>query len=471
MPDKKIPENSIICGAMPEATKVFPDGYFDAIVTDPPYGLEFMGKEWDKFGISETRAKRLTRTEKSQDAQKYDYLQGKGRYSEMTTQEKRTMQEFFYQWSGEALRVVKPGAFLLCFGGTRTYHRVTCGLEDAGWQIRDCLMWLYGSGFPKSLDISKAIDKAKGVDRPRDVIPNPRSKLHGDRPWMNDPEHRFQSTLPITDLAQLWNGYGTALKPAWEPIIVAMKPLDGTFAQNAETHGVAGLNIDGGRIGTENTQIHRKHIGAKMGTNKIYGESKGQQTTGSVKGRWPANVILDEEAAAMLDEQSGELQSGAKSGVYDGWGHGRDIYGDVKPYLHECKASSGGASRFFYCAKASRSERNAGLKGMEEKRPDDRTDTGKGIWVEKGTAKQTNHHPTVKPLKLMEYLCTLLKPPSEHPILLDPFCGSGTTLMAAFNTGWSYIGIDKEAEYVEIAKKRVAWCKEQKAGQLALWKK
>ncbi len=462
--------NTIITGDCLEVMKDWPDNSVDAIVTDIPYGIGFMGKEWDTFKkdyLQKHRVadrKRKPRTDGRTVAAWNDGADA-GTYDHSRNAE---YQEWCRIWSKEALRIAKPGAFLLCFGGTRTYHRVTCGLEDAGWQIRDCMMWLYGSGFPKSHNISKAIDKQKGQYVKGAILPSSRTTGASDTGIATTFREKTVAN-PQTDLAQLWDGYGTALKPAWEPIIVAMKPLDGTFAQNAEKHGVAGLNIEGSRIGDGSDKI-------KSGCNNSSGKRESQVSyaipdKASIedcysKGRWPANVILDEEAGAMLDEQSGEsLSRKSQRGKVEIFKKPNSWIGQSTERGH---SDFGGASRFFYCAKASRSERNAGLKGMEEKRPDARTDVGKGIWVEKGTAKQTNHHPTVKPLKLMEYLCTLLKPPTGG-ILLDPFCGSGTTLMATYNTGWDYIGIDKEAEYVEITKRRVAWCKKQKQNQQPLF--
>ncbi|KKM20525.1 hypothetical protein LCGC14_1644600 [marine sediment metagenome] len=420
--------NEIIYGAMPGATKIFPDGYFDAIITDPPYELGFMGKSWDNSGVA---------------------------YN-------------INVWR-EVLRIAKPGAIMLCFGGTRTFHRLTCAIEDAGWQIRDCFSWLYGSGFPKSLNISKAIDKAKGVYKKGEVLPSSR-KTHGN---MDFQMKEKTAANPQTDLAKLWCGYGTALKPAWEPIIVAMKPLDGTYAQNAEKHGVAGLNIDGGRIGKSADDRTEYGVnGIERKTGNVFGKQYGKIQFDGSQGRWPANVILDEEAAAMLDEQSG-ISRGGKTYNYVGQKE-YQVAGFIpnnKPNSPSNRGDSGGASRFFYCAKASRSERNAGLEGMDAE-PIKGRDTGQDIRnvpYKQRISPIQNHHPTVKPLKLMEYLCRLVKPPSEHPILLDPFCGSGTTLMAAVNTGWDYVGVEKEAEYVEIARRRVMWAKKQRQGQIGLF--
>lgn len=285
------------------------------------------------------------------------------------------------------LRVAKPGAMLLSFGGTRTYHRLATAIEEAGFELRDCLSWLYGTGFPKSLDISKALDKS-----------------------------------PASEHAKTWSGWGTALKPAWEPILLAMKPLDGTFAENARAHGVAGLSIDAGRIPGV------VPITTQGASSQIYGGGKGlcpkgkQESTPSEAGRWPANLLLDEEAAKALDAQSGERKSGSRrAGVRKGLGcHG--AYGDGGPAI---EGSAGGASRFFYVAKASKAERG-----------------------------KLNNHPTVKPLALLGYLCRLTATPAGGTIL-DPFLGSGTTLLAARMAGRPAIGVELDEKYCEIAARRL----------------
>jgi site-specific DNA-methyltransferase (adenine-specific) len=383
----------------------------DTIITDPPYGLEFMGKDWDKA------------------------VPGP---------------EFWRQ----ALRVCKPGAMMMAFGGTRLYHRLTCAIEDAGWEVRDCLMWLYGSGFPKSHDISKAIDKAAGAER----------KVVGKR---TDGRYASKGTdltkgrfvegsipggyenglihAPATPEAEQWDGWGTALKPAWEPIVLAMKPLDGTFAQNALKHGVAGLNIDGGRIGTD----ERENLSAS--SNEIYGQFKGKEDQGRIAtGRWPANLMLDEDTAAALDEQSGELTSGANP-ERRGSDKFRECYGDFAGQM-SCApirgADSGRASRFFYIAKPSATERGH--------RPD--KDLPLFGTVDKGFR---NTHPTVKPTPLMHrlialvsYLARLTATPSGG-VVLDPFGGSGTTAVAVREAGRRFVGIEIEKKYLDITIQRL----------------
>mgnify|MGYP000949365971 FL=1 len=396
----------------------------DTIITDPPYGLGFMGKQWD-HGVPGVQ---------------------------------------FWQ---AALRVAKPGAMLLAFGGTRTFHRLTCAIEDAGWEVRDVVSWLYGSGFPKSLDISKAIDKAAGAER--EILGE--SPYNARRP--NPPvSERYKQggwpaniTAPATPAAATWAGWGTALKPAWEPIILAMKPLDGTFAENALAWGVAGLNVDGARIGTAADLNPNDYDDSRRTAPKFSGKynngKEGQYcaSPGAVPaGRWPANLILDEETAAYLDAQSGDLSSGTmQAGTFRanryGWAGAMPEQTAAETY-----GDSGGASRFFYVAKAARSERDAGLNGMEALQIDDSREPdapGANNPRNRGGRKATNFHPTVKPVELMRYLCRLTATPTGG-IVLDPFMGSGTTGVACVLEGREFIGIDKEAHYCAIAEQRLA---------------
>ena len=281
----------------------------------------------------------------------------------------------------QVLRVAKPGAHLFAFGGTRTFHRLTCAIEDAGWEVRDCLAWLYGSGFPKS---------------------------HNGA----------------------WGG--TALKPAWEPIILARKPLVGTVAANVAAHGTGGLNIDGCRVAGAPPSVPQPMFGSSTGL--VYGFKAGEGRNGEMSdasGRWPANVALDEEAARLLDEQSGERPVGNSRQTTGGKdANGAGMFGSNGRLPTVAYADTGGASRFFYCAKASRAEREMGLEG-----------------------RATNHHPTVKPVELMRWLCRLVTPPGG--LVLDPFAGSGSTGVAAALEGFRFMGIEQEADYAEIARKRI----------------
>jgi DNA modification methylase len=408
-----------------------PDCSVDSVVTDPPYELGFMGKKWDASGI----------------AYRVDL------------------------WS-EVLRVLKPGGHLLAFGGTRTYHRMAVAIEDAGFEIRDSIHWIYGSGFPKSHDVSKGIDKVNGepdrllkftawmrttglTSRQIDEITDTNMGGHyltaksqpaiptaamwqvlrphcgevpewvdalvarieaereviGKSPWENGANHftpgedhtqrvTLDITAPATDAAKQWEGWGTALKPAVEPVVVARRPLIGTVAANVLQHGTGALNIDGTRVG-------------------------------GASGRWPANVIFDPDAATELDRQSGVSKAGAPRsdrGIGGIWAEGNGIpvgpqYGDT-----------GGASRFFYIAKPSKAERTCN-----------------------GTV--TNGHPTLKPLTLMRYLVRLVTPPGGT--VLEPFAGSGTTLMAATMEGFNSIGIEMTDDYLPIIEGRVRWAQTQ----------
>lgn len=318
--------------------KKLDDCSVDAVVTDPPYGLNFMGKKWD-YDVPSTDI-----------------------------------------WC-EVLRVLKPGGHLLSFFGTRTYHRGVVRIEDVGFEIRDQIQWIYGSGFPKSLNLKDE-----------------------------------------------WNGWGTALKPANEPIVLARKPLsEKTVADNVLKWGCGAINVDASRIGNEIIPQHQRDLSQAHGDKWAAGTKQPVLgVTNYTVGRWPANVMFDEQAAFMLDEQSSNV------------------------------------SRFFYCAKASKSERNAGLEDMPEKaasnlpmRSKNGIRGGKGI---DGTetdrlTKNQNFHPTVKPIKLMEYLIKLITPPNG--IVLDPFMGSGSTGVAANNLGFNFIGIELNEEYFEIAKERL----------------
>lgn len=380
----------------------------DSVVTDPPYGLKFMGKDWD-HGIPGVPF-----------------------------------------WT-EALRVLKPGGHLLAFGGTRTYHRLAVAIEDAGFEIRDCLMWLYGSGFPKSHDVSKAIDKAAGAEREIVRVRTDGNKGGGARTYDDDAyqwDKPFAETEPATDLAKQWDGWGTALKPAWEPIILARKPLAGTVAANVEQHGTGAINVDGCRIGTDTVTINAFDDGAKP-----FGDGAGHPyTSRKSTGRWPANVILDADAAAMLDAQSGERTSGAMRSEVAGY-PGESVTGFVRGVSgpHNQHGDTGGASRFFYTAKASSAERNQGLAGMQAEYTE--RDNGFSAKISNTNRPRANHHPTVKPLDLMQWLCRLVTPPGG--LVLDPFMGSGSTLIAADREGFNAIGMELDPEYAEIARRRL----------------
>jgi len=421
---------SLYHGDCLDIMREMPEGSVDTVITDPPYGLEFMGKEWDHGvpGIPFWR---------------------------------------------EALRVAKPGAMLMAFGGTRTHHRLMCAIEDAGWEIRDCVMWLYGSGFPKSLDISKAIDKAAGAKR--EVVGSSRGVSVKDNQGfggiarggvgIEQKACDVPITAPATDAAKHCEGWGTSLKPAWEPIILAMKPLDGTYAANAQKWGVAGLWIDGGRVAYQGDYRSPARASGEVNSGGTFGTGvvKFDDAKAEAKGRWPANVILDPEAARMLDEQSGVRPTSFRVGESGSGKQGMFVGSKrMATYL-----DSGGASRFFYVPKASRRERNAGLEGMPEKHAgtyaqDEWSRQNMGNTPDAKRKPMRNTHPTVKPLALMRYLCRLTKTPTGG-VILDPFMGSGSTGVAALQEGRQFIGIEKDVESFLIAVERINHAQEEAA--------
>jgi DNA modification methylase len=393
---------TIHTGDCREVLRDYPDNHFDSIVTDPPYGLTFMGKGWDKGVPGE---------------------------------------EF---WR-EILRVAKPGAHLLAFGGTRTFHRLTCAIEDAGWEIRDCVMWVYGSGFPKSHDVGKAIDRETGAERevvstaPAGSGPLKRGPVNsgggGGMSIGTERSPEIKVTAPATDEAKQWQGWGTALKPAWEPIIVARKPLDGTVAATVLKYGTGALNIDGCRVG-------------------------------GTEGRWPANLTTDgsDEVVAGFPDSNGSGPSRTlkrNSGNRNGdWGMNASQTDSVE--LPD--AGSGSAARFFYCAKASVTDREEGLDDLPygtlaysggaqgaEGRGEDAYTEGQGRGLN-NLKRRKNTHPTVKPTDLMRYCVRLVTQPGG--LVLDPFCGSGSTGKAAMLEGARFVGIDLDPNHTRIAEAR-----------------
>ena len=442
----------------------------DAVVTDPPYGLGFKGKAWD------------------------DSPPG-------------------LDFATECLRVLKPGGHLLAFGGTRTWHRLACAVEDAGFEVRDSIAWLYGSGFPKSLDVSKAIDKSSGENRQRQLqftewmrgtgitatqinqatdsdmgnhyltdkqqpaiatadlfdklrhllpeVPEYIERLVVERTgieWTayvnrevtgtrevpighafagevyggNSSNKEVNVTLAATPEAQQWQGWGTALKPAFEPVVVARKPLVGTVAANVLAHGTGALNVDGCRIPSDDgfEKAWDKPVSTNIGASGYVNPAShpvvdisDNKPTG---GRWPANVVLDESQAAELDRQSGV--SASRSGGVSGSTFGTSLVGvpDVRQDGRGGHDDTGGASRFFYVAKAPTAERPR----------------------EDGIA-----HPTVKPLDLMRWLVRLVTPPGG--VVLEPFAGSGTTAEACIIEGFQCIAIEREADYLPLIVQRI----------------
>jgi site-specific DNA-methyltransferase (adenine-specific) len=400
-----------------------PDNSVHAIITDPPYELGFMGKTWDSTGIA------------------YNL--------EVWTQ---------------CLRVLKPGGHLLAFGGSRTYHRLACAIEDAGFEIRDQIMWVYGSGFPKSLDVSKAIDKAAGVEREVVGIRTLSGTAASTNPATGTldgssgvgAKKDVPMTSPSTDAAKQWDGWGTALKPAHEPIVLARKPLDGTVANNVLTHGVGALNINASRVGTDGGT--RRDGKANEPNDLGWENMRGHKIETLAAGRWPANFIHDgsDEVLQLFPDSKGAFapvksgHSGKSKGIYGDYAQrgddGATFYGD-----------SGSAARFFYCAKASRTERNTGLDHLPTRETLIYSEKAQGPLPQQTPSKpspQTNFHPTVKPLALIHYLIKLITPPGGT--ILDPFLGSGTTAVAATQLGHPWIGCELTEDYWPIIEARIA---------------
>jgi site-specific DNA-methyltransferase (adenine-specific) len=383
-----------------EVLKTIPDNSVDSVVTDPPYGLGFMNKEWD----SPEKLRQLTQREQKRSAERK--ADGKSPtdapFSKSVppglaikgAKEGKWFQDWCELWAAECLRILKPGGHILSFSAPRTYHRMATAFEDAGFEIRDQLMWVFGSGFPKSHNIGKAIKEE------------------------ND-----------------WNGWGTALKPAHEPIVMGRKPLsEKSIADNVLKHGTGGINIDGSRVEMKdkgNINFDRPRVRKDQkeyfGNHLPDGYFKNEDFKEyNEAGRFPANIIFDEEAGQLLDEQSGKSKTKAnknykhsntetESNTFTGRG------------TYTPREDEGGASRFFYCPKAAKKDRNEG--------------------------DVSNGHPTVKPTDLMRYLINLITPPNG--VVLDPFMGSGSTGKAAVRCGLNFIGIEKEQEYMNIAEQRI----------------
>jgi DNA modification methylase len=385
------------------------DNSVDAIVTDPPYGLVGASR-----GGSSQPGDLATPYGRSGPSKKRGGFMGKEWDASIPGAE---------YWS-EALRIAKPGAYILAFGGTRTFHRLAVAIEDAGWEIRDTLMWVYGSGFPKSRNVCLDMDKMDGHGNRghRIAVAN---RHHPDGTLEPNGEH-LPAYEPKTDAAKQWAGWGTALKPAWEPIIMARKPMVGTVAENVLAHGTGALNIDGCRVGVEggtSRSMQASYPKNPDGTEDRSGSwaRTGHEILALDAGRWPANLIHDgsEEVVACFPESRSSAtlrnrQPRADKTQYRVGGDYETVeYGDT-----------GSAARFFYCAKASKSDRG-----------------------------ESNGHPTVKPTELMRYLVRLVTQPGGT--VLDPFTGSGSTGKAAVLEGFEFIGIEREAEYVAIAEARI----------------
>lgn len=407
--------NKILLGDCLIKLKELEDNSVDSIVTDPPYELGFMGKSWDNTGIANNPL----------------------------------------MWV-ECLRVLKPGGHLLAFSGTRTYHRMASAIEDAGFEVRDMIEWVYGSGFPKSLNIGKAVDKLQGNERK--IVREEKEPLRqgGNVNW----DMRSSSSRELSKGTSEYEGWGTALKPAHEPICMARKPLaEKTVAENCLKWGTGGINIDESRVGTEEMKF-TKASSLGNGLNMEGGKAQEDYIGEDKIGRFPANLIHDnseEVRECFPDSKSGKAGVRTSDGFNDGvYGKGVGIQaGQPNGEFGD----SGNASRFFksiiYQAKASKSERNKGCEGLEEKEPQHDFGTKLGVKrSERIHTATTNNHPTVKPIALMEYLIKMVTP--KGGVVLDPFAGSGSTLVAAKENGFGYIGIEMTEEYIPIIKARLA---------------
>lgn len=505
-----------------DSTKELPlkSNSIDAIVTDPPYGLEFMGKKWDKL--------------------RNTWQAEKGRYHNDTTflakgdriryQAGMEMQLWHNLWIAEAYRVLKPGASMLVMGGTRTFHRLACAIEDAGFIIKDTLMWIYGSGFPKAQEASVLVDakilgiSTKEVKKRRKKIginPNHRGESQYHNQFTKKLGQDGNISIPLTPLAKHWNGFKVGgVKPAYEPIIWAVKPPEGAYVDNVMKYAVGAVNVDETRISCNPIKEDLER-GRKTGGSSYFSE-KTKNPLAFNKGRFPANIILSHHpecvqvgvkrvkggvairgnqsvshfgnagspqedlgyiapdgfetveswnchpdcAVKMLDEQSGELKSGkdnvrTKEGFFVE--HGKlGKAGDIQVSYGD----EGGASRFFYCAKASTTERNLGLELMKDKMYGQ--SGGAQIALKKGESEYKqdhiglnrikrvkNDHPTVKPIALFQYLIKLVT--REGQVVFDPFVGSGTTAIAALLSERKCIAIDNESSYLQIAKARIEY--------------
>jgi DNA modification methylase len=391
-----------------ETLRTLPDNSVDSVVTDPPYGIRFMGKSWDGADIEARAAYRAGKPSKDaacgQNGGHRSVAAEAGKY-DLTANGMRAFQAFTFEWATECLRVLKPGGHLLSFAAARTYHHMAVGIEMAGFEIRDQIMWVFGSGFPKS------------------------HNLKGDH-----------------------DGWGTALKPAHEPICMARKPFTCTVADNVAEHGTGALNIDGCRIhgaDAQATEYTQKRMAPGHVVNDTGAWKQAAQFTGTLKaGRWPANLIHDgsPEVVAMFPAQAGA--SSRVRGTEDSAASVGRITGHRDRVEGAFHGDSGSAARFFYCAKTSPNDRHEGLA-----HPGPQFKQGTTLRKVETTDTKGNNHPTVKPTDLMAYLCRLITPPGG--LVLDPFTGSGSTGKAAMREGFRYIGCELDPAYMAIATARI----------------
>ena len=419
-----------------------PDGTFDSIVCDPPYGIAFMGSKWDSYG---QRCGDATVDERRRIAEDYaEAHAGAPRYGNSRCDTRNSRREGLnFQAAmtpifAEALRVAKPGAFMCCFGSPRTYHRLTCAIEDAGWQVVDCVMFVHGQGFPKGQNVGKQVEAllTRGKSNSR-ALRQVEQEGDGETYTAKQPRNGMMNAVeeverktfsPATDDAKGWNGWNSQIKPAYEPIVIAQKPVEGTIARNVLKYGTGAFNVDACRVPTGNESVSNHSRSAEAAVSKgIYGDSIAQethQTAGQTLGRYPANLVHDGSPEVLaLFPNTGKSKGGGGvkyvgTHVYDGGYKGKEY--ETVGFM-----DSGSAARFFYCAKPSRRERG-----------------------------ESNTHPTVKSVALMRWLVRLVT--RRGGLVLDPFMGSGTTGIAALQEGMRFVGIEQDADYMEIAKRRIA---------------
>lgn len=419
-------------GNMLDMLEVIDKESIDAVLTDPPYELNFMNKGWDNAGIS-----------------------------------------FNADTWKNCFEVLKPGGYLLAFGGSRTYHRIACAIEDAGFEIRDTIMWLYGSGFPKSMNVGLAIDKKNGVEIKSSYIPNDKNNVYGNKFGGGKTDNTLKAQNE-------WQGWGTALKPSFEPIIVARKPFKGSLVDNVIENGVGGINIDECRVEPTGEDIGRNNTGAKnslLNSKDGWNNNSmiGLDTTGRYEGRFPANTILTYDETDFDEVCGGFPNTKNTTKTHIAKNSDNNVNFNASKQVNVIGYSdSGSASRYFYCAKASKKDRDEGLDEFEEKttcvdkhyadeyKKDVNACSGKYNATQ---CPKKNIHPTVKPTELMQYLVRLVTP--NGGTVLDPFNGSGSTGKAVMyenkerNKGYKYIGIELTEEYLPIARARIEYvCKD-----------